>query len=302
MVQEIESIIRSGKVEESDCILLSTPYDRTACGGKGARFGCREIVECLSYHIEFLDRITLTEPGYAFRIMHEEIALSNEMPPEEMVAAVAAKVGKHLDRRLTILLGGDHSVSIGAFRALASQHDPATVTLVQIDAHCDLREDDADSNLDRSCISRFSHASVMRRAHEMGFPIVQVGIRSYSREEHQYFTTAQGITVFEWGEFVPAIDEVIGAIGTEKVYLTLDVDGIDPAHMPATGTPVQGGLEWHYAENLVRMLVRRKTLVGADIVEVAPLEGDLLTQMGAARLAYALIGEALMKRARQVSG
>jgi len=129
---------------------------------------------------------------------------------------------------------------------------------------------------------------VMRRAHELGYRLVQVGIRAYSAEERALFGDPR-IRVFEWGQDAPPIEEIIGAVTGEEVYLTIDVDGLDPAVMPATGTPVPGGLGWYYTLSLIKELCRRKRLVGADIVEVAPRSADALTEYAAAQLAYSII-------------
>jgi agmatinase len=168
------------------------------------------------------------------------------------------------------------------------------VTVVQIDAHLDLRDDDSDYN-DHDP-SRYAHSCVMRRACELGFRTCSIGIRAYSREE-QRFALEHGLPVFEWGRGAePAIETVLAAIRTERVYLTIDVDGFDPAVTPATGTPVPGGLSWDYGTRLLRALVLAKDVVGADIVEVAPVAGSALTEYAAAQLAYDILSYRLLKR------
>lgn len=199
------------------------------------------------------------------------------------------------DKRLLILLGGDHSVSSGAFHAISKKFDSRNITIFQIDAHCDLRDDDANANPDQSHVSKFAHSCTIRRASEMGFNIVQVGVRSYAKEEYDFFQKNTNIQVFEWKKEIPTIEEVLSSIKTKKVYITLDIDGIDPAHMPATGTPVPGGLEWYYANKLLSELIKKKDIIGFDIVEVAPRNNDELTQFAAAQLCYYMIGNCLVK-------
>jgi agmatinase len=117
-----------------------------------------------------------------------------------------------------------------------------------------------------------------------------VGARAYAREEMDY-AREKGISVFEWkGDKAPAPSAIVDTITTDLVYVTLDVDGMDPAFMPATGTPVQGGLDWYYTIELLSEIFKKKKVVGADIVEVAPRPGDVATEYGAAQLCYTMIG------------
>ena len=165
----------------------------------------------------------------------------------------------------------------------------------QIDAHLDMRDDDSDYNdVDPS---RYAHSTVMRRAREMGFNTCSVGIRAYSADEHA-FATAEGQPVFEWGREggEPSVEEVLRAVPTGRVYLTVDVDGFDPSVAPATGTPVPGGLSWSYGTRLIRRLLREKEVVGADVVEVAPDGRSGLTEYAAAQLCYDIVGYKLLKR------
>jgi len=297
----VDSIINCQDIDKADCIILTSAYDRTVSFGKGAASGTAAIVKYLHDGIEFLDRYSLTEPGYIYKIAHKDLGISNDLLPQQMVEKICAAYYELMkNEKFLMLLGGEHSVSIGAFRAISEKRAPENITIFHIDAHCDLRNDDSDYNPDPSSVSTFAHSCVMRRAYEMGFHIVQVGIRSYSMEEYNFFTRNDRITVFEWGKGKQAsVAEIIRSVKTEKVYISLDVDGIDPAHMPATGTPVPGGLEWYYSFELLRRLIERKEIVGADIVEVAPRENDVLTQYGAARLCYHIIGNYLLEKKPQ---
>ena len=135
----------------------------------------------------------------------------------------------------------------------------------------------------------------MRRARELGFQTCSVGARAYSRHEFRY-AVDQRMPVFEWGKNAePTIDAILDAIRTDCVYLTIDVDGFDPAVMPATGTPVPGGISWNYGTRLLRELFLAKEVIGADIVEVAPAAGSGLTEYAAAQLCYDIISFKLLK-------
>lgn len=301
--QTIDSIINCKKNEDADCIILTASYDRTSSLGKGASNGGRAIIKCLKEDVEFFDRYTLTEPGYIYKIAHKDLGVSNQLLPEQMVEKVSSGYSNLMNHdKFLVLLGGDHSVSIGAFKSISKKLNPEDITIFQIDAHCDLRDDDSNANPDQSCISKYSHACVMRRAHEMGFNIIQVGVRSFAREEYEFFSQNNRISTIEWGRGkIPTAKELIDKIKTKAVYISLDVDGVDPAHMPATGTPVPGGLEWYYTVELLTKLVREKEIIGVDIVEVSPRKEYPLTQFAAAQLCYNIIGNQLLKQKNAAS-
>jgi agmatinase len=152
----------------------------------------------------------------------------------------------------------------------------------------------------------------MRRASELGYPIVQVGIRTYSVDEYNYFSNPKNnVTVFEWGTSTPAkatpqegnknwqppaISKILEAIKTKYIYISIDVDGFDPAFMPGTGTAVQGGLEWWYGVELLEKAIMSKELIGADIVEVSPMRDSILTEYGAAQLLYTMVAHKFRNR------
>jgi N1-aminopropylagmatine ureohydrolase len=288
----VASIINWSEPDSADAVLISAPYEHGASYGAGASRGPAAIVACLDRQIELFERHTRTEPALDYRIAHRLLAEVGELAPEAMVEQVAAAGARTAP--FTILLGGTHAVSIGALRAHAARGRPDEVTIVQIDAHLDMRDDDSDYN-DRDP-SRYAHSCVMRRARELGFQTCSVGIRAYSREEHLY-ALAETLPVFEWGRGAePPIEAVLGAIATERVYVTIDVDGFDPSVAPATGTPVPGGLTWAYGTRLLRELFLTKAVIGADIVEVAPVAGSGLTEYAAAQLCYDMLAYQLLKR------
>ncbi len=185
-------------------------------------------------------------------------------------------------RAVPVCLGGEHTLTLGAIRALANTERDFTV--LHLDAHADLRDSYGGTPL--------SHASVMRRVRELGIPVVPVGIRAVSREEADYIA-AEKIRMFPGWEF-PSGDypweDIAAALG-ERVYISIDLDGFDPSEVPGVGTPEPGGLHWHQALALLRALRGAgKTLVGADLVELCPREGSVVSEFFAARLLYKLIG------------
>ena len=288
----VDSIINCERADEADAVIVGAPYERSASFGKGAAAGPAAIVSCLDTQIELFERRTRTTPAHAYKIAHRMLADLGALPLPEMVQRVAAEVSRH--GCFTVVLGGEHSVSIGALQALAARTAAADVTVVQIDAHLDMRDDDSDYN--ETDPSPLAHSCVMRRAIDLGFRTCSVGVRAYSEAEYRY-ATSRGLPVFEWGLGAePPVEKVLAAIATDKVYLTVDIDGLDPAVAPATGTPVPGGLSWAYTAALIEGLFARKTVIGADIVEVAPLAGSALTEYVAAQLCYNILSYRLLKR------
>lgn len=286
---KIPSIINCPDPQKADVVLIGANYDRTSSFGKGADKGPAAIMNALENQIEVFERFTKTESAKKIKIAYYDLGELNSLLPQEMVERVSKAFGDYYKKgKFIIVLGGEHSVSNGPFRAIAAKEKPSRITILQIDAHADLRNDDSDYN--KKPWGKYAHSAVMRRAYELGFNIVQVGIRAYSQEEYNFFTKNKNIRVFEWGRGqIPQISSIIKAIKTDKVYLTLDADGFDPSYMPATGTPVQGGLEWNYAIKLINEVFKNKKVIAADIVEVSPRPYDNLTEYGAAQICYNFI-------------
>lgn len=279
--------ITKGTPEDADVLILGIPYDRTSSFGKGSDKGPEAILECLDSQIELYDRISGWSPARNMRIGELILPEIQNLEPEAMVKEVSKEIQKRREKKqFTLVLGGEHSIVAGILDSWKDRSD--RITILHIDAHLDLREDDSDYN---DHPSKWAHSCVMKRALDNKFKIVSVGIRAYADFEMK---TAQEnkMPIFEWPrkENEGLINSIIKEIKGDKVYLSLDVDGIDPSHMPATGTPVQGGLSWQFVLDLLKAVFTRKTVVGADIVEVAPRDYDRITEYGAAQLAYSMIG------------
>jgi agmatinase len=287
----LNELIKPYKTSElADVVVLGVPYDRTASFRRGCAKGPAAILSALLHQIEPYDRWTNSVPADTRKIAYLAMPLMNRYMPKAMISRVERQCALlHKKNAFVFLLGGEHTVTLGALQALAIRHPAREITIFQIDAHLDLHDTDADYRSDY--YGKNAHGTVMRRAHEdLGYQCVSVGARAYGREEMDY-AHENGISVFEWkGDKAPAPSEIVDAITTELVYVTLDVDGIDPAFMPATGTPVQGGLDWYYTIELLSEIFKKKKVVGADIVEVAPRPGDVATEYGAAQLCYTMIG------------
>lgn len=293
----MNSILNEKKVENADVVIVSAAYEKTASSRKGTVHGPKAVLKCLDTKLEFFDRTFKCEPNAYIKTAEKDLGAISSLSPEKALAKITTECKKLIDKnKFVFLLGGEHSVSLGLFQALSTKYDPKDTTILQIDAHCDLRDTDADYS---SHPSKYAHSCVLHRGNELGYKLVQVGIRTYSVDEYNYFSNPKNnITVFEWGngKKVPSIDEILKSVTTKNVYLTIDVDGFDPTYMPGTGTPVQGGLEWWYGMELIQKLISQKNLIGADIVEVSPMKDSVLTEYGAAQLAYTIIAHKFKER------
>ncbi len=270
--------------------ILPVPYDGTVSYRSGARDGPQAIIEASRY-------LELYEPDLDLEPAQWGIATLPALEPdasgpESNVARVERVIGELADAgKLPVMLGGEHTLTIGAVRALAQRHPRLSV--LQLDAHADMR--------DSYQGSRYSHASVMRRVREIvgDGNVVQAGVRSISSEEVQHIRDADisGLHLYTPGQYndPTAIDEMLAGLG-ETVYVTVDLDGLDPSIMPAVGTPEPGGLSWQETLHILRAVAQRSRVIGFDVMELAPNEGPTHAAFTTARLTYKLIGYALAYR------
>lgn len=266
-------------LENASIVILPIPYDETSTWIKGADKGPQAILEA-SYNMEFYDIETQTE---VYRQgIYTAPAVTEKASPEKMVAAVKAATTQYLDQgKFVVPIGGEHSVSIGAIQAFAEKFDE--LTILQIDAHTDLRP--------TYMGSANNHACVMARAREVA-KIVQVGIRSMDRSELAYVEDGQVFYAHDIcrqrGHSNQWQHEVIKQL-TGNVYITIDLDGFDPAIVPSTGTPEPGGLLYYEVLDLLKMVGEQVNIVGFDVVELCPNEQSKASDFLAAKLIYQLL-------------
>jgi agmatinase len=266
--------------ERSRAVVLPVPFERSTTYGKGTAGGPAAIVRA-SQAMELYDEELEAEP------YEQGIATVPPFLPEafDMAAALAeieAEARRHLGLgKFLVTLGGEHSLSVAPARAARAVH--GGIGVVQFDAHADLREDFEGTP--------HSHASVMKRLADDGFPALAVGIRSLSAPEAELIRRQQ-LPVL-WGQHLDhAADlfpELLAAL-PQKVYLTFDIDYFDPALVPATGTPEPGGGSWYPTLAMLRALFSTKTVVGMDVVELAPIGGQPASDFLAAKLIYKCLG------------
>lgn len=264
--------------------ILPVPYDRTSTWRKGADRGPSALLEA-SATVELYDIETASEPWR--RGIATLAPVLHDGGPEELAELVRARVAEILERgALPVVLGGEHSVTIGAVEAVTDAFPGAGI--LQVDAHGDTRESYEGST--------HNHACVMARARERG-PVVQVGIRAVDASEMERLDPER---VF-WAHAIARrgddgwMDEVVELL-PERVYLTIDLDAFDPSLLPATGTPEPGGLGWYQVNELVRRVARRRRIVGFDVVELLPVPGEHASEFIAAKLVHRVLAEVLAAR------
>ncbi len=270
------------RYDSSRAVVFPVPLERTTTYMSGTRNGPTAILQA-SRNMELYDEELGSEP-------YRKIGIAT-LPPIDTQEGTLEKVLAELhttqlallsDAKFPVALGGEHSLTAPLVAATAKKFPGLTV--LQIDAHADLREAYQGNPA--------SHASVMRRVVEI-CPAVQVGIRSLSVEEAEAIPKlptkiywAKDITCSPAQSWVP---QVVADLG-DPVYLTIDLDGFDPAYIPATGTPEPGGLDWYQVTSLLREVAARKRVVAMDIVELLPQPGDHASDFLAAKLIYKTLG------------
>ncbi len=262
-------------------VVLPVPYDFSTTYQGGTRWGPHAIVTA-SRNRELHDEEVGATYRHGIHTMPE--VEPTALGPEAMCARVEKATAWILEQdRLPAILGGEHSITAGAVRAAHARFPKLSV--LQLDAHGDMR----DSYLD----SPYSHACVMRRIRER-VPAASVGIRSTSEEEAEYLRAhpAPIWSVRQYRALEGDPQPILDAL-TDEVFVTFDLDALDPSILPGTGTPEPGGLDWYEAVDLLAAVARTKRIVGFDVVELAPLPGNVASDFLAARLVYRMIGRGL---------
>lgn len=268
--------------ERSKFAIQQVPYEHTSSYLQGSANGPGAIIEA-SHFVEFYDEMLDME---SYR--HGGIATLSPIDFKGKVDAAAIELieketGIHLQNgKFVISLGAEHTVTFGFVKAFKKKYPD--VHVLQIDAHSDLRMSYHDNI--------YSHASVMARVHEFGVPLTQIGIRAQCKEESDLIKSSGSINTFYAHQIRKNrnwMDDAIKTLG-KNVYLTIDADGFDPSVMPCVGTAEPNGLYWDETIQFLDKVFADRNVVGFDIVEIAPQEGQILTQYNCAKLLYRLIG------------
>lgn len=262
-------------MEKAGIVIIPVAYDGTSTWIKGADKGPDAIIDA-SANLELYDIETDSEV-YKKGIFTEN-AIEGDISTNEMVNAVSDSVMYYLEKdKFTIVIGGEHSVTIGAVKAHAEKFD--NLTILQLDAHTDLR--------DEYNGSKYNHACVMARAKET-CPIVQVGIRSMEASEKKSIDPSGIFYAEDIYDNTDWIKKVIPKL-SENVYITIDLDVFDPSIMPSTGTPEPGGLFWYDVLTLLKTVAKKRNIVGFDVVELCPDDRNKAPDFLAAKLIYKLL-------------
>ncbi|PSO85249.1 MAG: agmatinase [Cyanobacteria bacterium QS_3_48_167] len=276
---------RDKPYETSKVVILPIPYEATTTYRQGCENGPAALLEAseqLEAYDEELHREISWEVGIHTLPPVADTRNHQACTPEEMLQVTCEGVSQAIAAgKFAITVGGEHSITAGVVRAYQqAMSEPFTV--IQIDAHGDMRF--------RYEGSIHNHACVMRRILEMGLPTLPVGIRSICKEEAQLIQEKQIPIV--WASKIATqpdwIEGAIAQIATPQVFITIDVDGIDPALMPGVGTPEPGGLSWYALISFLRRIFETRQVIGCDVMEVAPVADSVVSEFSAAKLVYKL--------------
>lgn len=272
--------------KDAQVVILPIPYEATTTYRQGCEQGPESLLTA-SHQVEIYDDELEREIALEVKIhTHEAIADTRTQPVADttMVDITRSTVSKLIaDGKFLIAVGGEHSITGPIVEAyLQAYQEPFTV--IQIDAHGDLRHEYEGSI--------YNHACVMRRVVDLGLPTVQIGIRSVCKEEAELIKAKQLPVI--WAREIASqpdwMERVFANIPTKKVFLTIDLDGIDPTLIPGVGTPEPGGLSWFALMTMLRRLFNDYEVIGSDIMELAPVVDSVVSQFTAAKLMYKLVG------------
>jgi len=264
--------------DASRVVILPVPVDRTTSYVPGTRNGPREILQA-STHMELWDEeVGVDVHGVGLCTLPEmDLPFGELAEVVDEIRRVASEILAH--DKFLVALGGEHSITPPLVAAAAGKF--AGLHVLQIDAHADLR--------DSYMGTPHNHACAIRRSLEYA-PVTQVGIRSLSTEEARVAGELDTRVFYDWNmrDDPQWIDRVVESLG-DPVYITIDVDALDPAIMPATGTPEPGGLSWYEILRLLRAVFARRNVVACDVVELSPLPGLMAPNFLCAKLVYKML-------------
>ncbi len=269
--------------EKAKFVVLPVPYDSTMSYGSGSRDGPDAIIRA-SRHIELYSEELGFSPADAGVYTLEQLE-PDVSGPEAMVKRIAREVSIIIDDgKVPLLLGGEHTVALGAVMAIANAGDDFSV--LHFDAHSDSREEFMNS--------KYSHACVMARIRDMCKSTYSVGVRSI--DEQGYSKYSKDILYMKDMRSMSdkMVAESISKHVKKNVYITIDLDVLDPSEMPSVGTPEPGGMRYTSLINILSGVLKGRKLIGADISELAPIPGMRAPDYLAAKLAYGLVGMATL--------
>lgn len=276
-------------IDKSHFVVLPCPYEQSTTYGKGTEFGPQAIIDA-SCQVEIFDEELWFEPWKNFGIATLK-PFTYSGKPEEFMKKLSEYAQPYVNKgQFVLMLGGEHAITEGLLSAVAKKYDKLSV--LQYDAHADMRPEYHGS--------KFNHACAAYRMMQY-CKVVQIGIRSVSEDEYKYLNTKKVKTflMHENLDIDKLIENVLSEL-TENVYITIDVDGIDPSVIPGTGTPVPGGFSWYEATKILRQVIAKKNVVASDVTELAPITGSHVSEFATAKLIYKIIGYQTAKKLKKL--
>ena len=268
--------------DKSRFVIQQVPYEHTSSYLEGSAKGPGAVIEA-SHFVEFYDELLDMESYRHCGIATLPAIEFKNRVDADAISLIETETDKHLNAgKFVVSVGAEHTVTFGLVKSHLKKFPGLHV--LQIDAHSDLRYSYHDNI--------YSHAAVMARVHEAKVPLTQIGIRAQCKEESDLIKSSDIIHTFyahqirsnkDW------MEEAVETLGPD-IYLSIDADGFDPSVMPCVGTAEPNGLFWDETVQFLAKVFAERNVVGFDIVEIAPQEGQILTQYNCAKLLYRLIG------------
>ena len=272
--------------KKAKACIIQAPYAETLTYIKGADKAPKAIIDA-SMNMELFDD-ELNAETYKIGIFTSPvIEFKEKETPENAIEIIYKSVKEVLEAgKVPVVLGGEHTVTIGAVKALKEKNE--NLSVLHLDAHYDLK--------DEYNGSKYNHACIARRLQEI-CPVIEVGVRSLSKEEKEFLgTSPKNVSVMSVYDIleIPDWKKKVSDLLSDDVYITIDMDVFDPSLVPSVGTPEPGGIGWYEIIDLLKLVAKDKKIVGFDVVELSPKEGNIAPDFLAAKLIYRLLGYAFI--------
>ena len=268
--------------KKAKACIIQAPYEGDLSYGRGTSKAPQAIIDA-SINMELFDDELQSETYKMGIFTSPPVEFEADSTPEKAIEKVKEAVKFVLKSgKFPVILGGEHSVTIGALKA--AKEEFSDVSVLHLDAHYDLRDEYKGS--------KYNHACIARRLQEI-CPVTEVGVRSLSKEEKDFLNTSpenvKVMSVYDILE-MPDWKKEVSRFLTDTIYITIDLDVFDPALIPSVGTPEPGGIGWYEFLDLLKIIAKDKKVVGFDVVELSPKEGFIAPDFLAAKLIYRLLG------------
>lgn len=275
------------RYEDAKAVIIPVPYDSTTSYRAGTREGPQAILTA-SRQVELFDLDLGCEPLLSGIHTFPELETDTSGPEGTVKNVEKAFKAVFSDNKFPVMLGGEHTITTGAIRAAKAKYKKS-LSVLQLDAHSDMR-DEYENTI-------YNHACVMRRVYDL-VPVTQVGIRNTCKDEIEFFKKVKHDGIIWANQMIDPkynwIDKVINRL-SDDVYITIDLDALDPSIMPSVGTPEPGGMLWYQTLELLNKVIDKKNVIGFDVVELCPIPGNIAPDFLAAKLVFKMLGRIFKK-------